>query len=152
MIVNEHSSVNGGSCWKRAHMVYECLKPLYSSKTSALQVLVKSAMLDLSLVTHGQISENTPEADGFQSWNIMVVYQTPSFQNKYDNHATNRNKWRQGEARGRIAGGSSKNASQMNWPLTGSTWFLCACKQCAVLNAATLCTLLCQMLLDINQS
>lgn len=63
-----------------------------SSNPSAIQVLGPVSHVGfITYDTWTNIRER-PGADGFQSWNIVVVYQTPSFKNKYDNHATNPNK------------------------------------------------------------
>lgn len=111
-----------------------------SPNPSALQVLVKSAMLDFS--------QNTPGPAGYNAGMLRRCIRPHHFKI----NMTITQQIRTNEGKEKLVEDRWGTVSPMNRPPIGGSGFLCTCESCAALNAATLCALLCQMLLDINQS
>lgn len=87
---------------------------------------------------HRDRHQRTPWGRRFQRWNIVVVYQTSSFQNKHDHHATNPNKWRQGEARGgsREDGFTDEPTTDRRLGISLHMWAMCSSECSNIVHAA----------------
>lgn len=123
------------SCRNRAHMVYECSKALDCNGAPVSHQTHRPSKCLSSQPCW--IFHKTPRG-GVQRRNVVAVYQTPSFPNKHDNHATNPNKWRQGEARGgwQEDGFTDEPTPDRRFEISLHMWAMCSSECSNIVRAA----------------